>query len=223
MESRLPPILKYALLKRAAFGLLAAYSLTVSVLLIFYCRPRFEVLLQDESGTRRVSDEQEIAPREQFHLIQKYLPLAYRYSATTYGVRIEAAKRMMASELREAKSEEFDRIAGKLKGLSLIQCYDPSPGKFDIRYVDANTWEVDLEIHVIEGLKERVVPIRVSLQLARRRRTFDNFNAWEVKSYAETQGQDTFKTTADPSVCGERNLPDYALDSSALAHGGGNG
>ena len=59
----------------------------------------------------------------------------------------------MAVPLWDAKRDEFERISATLKGHRLLQCYDPTPGKFDIRFVDGNAWEVDLEMHVIEGLK----------------------------------------------------------------------
>lgn len=202
---KLPPILKYAVLKKLFVGLLLAYSITVSVLLILN-RPKFVLLIQDEDGIREVVNEKQNERVEQFSLVKKYLPLAYRYNASNFGQRIETAKKLMSPALKEERKSEFERIASAIRGRDLVECYDPTPGKFDIRYVDGDSWEVDLEMHVVEGLKERIVPLRLNMKLQKRERTVENWNAWEIKSYEEKQGEEIIRTAERPGICVDQQL-----------------
>lgn len=199
MELNLKPIFKYSYLKRLSFGILLVWAVSVSCVLILN-RPQFVILLQDQTGIRRVPDEAENQQAEQLAFVKDFAAMLYRYSSTTYSSRVERAKQLMASELRDSRKLEFERVSEKLKANELVQCFSRERGKFDIRFLDKDTYELDLQVHDISGLVEEVTPLKVELRLQKRNRTIDNWNAWEVKSYDEHQGQSTQISSAGSTV-----------------------
>jgi len=155
---------------------------TVSTVLALRNRSTVSVIGIDDQGTRLIlAKDDKLLVTEKRNFIKSYLFYAYNFSHLDYDSRISRAGDFMAESLWSEKREEFSKISKKIKSSNLSQ----EATIADIREVDSDTYEVDLNITIRERLKTTRISYRVELRLHQRRRSTQNPYPYEVIRYDE--------------------------------------
>lgn len=171
----------FVCIKRASVVGLIGWSITATILLL---RNKPQVLLVgiDQNGTRLITNEDDrLLKTERINFVKRYLAFAYSYSSTDYDSRVSTAGDMMAPKLWEEKKQEFLKISEGLKNEELSQ----KTKVIEIREIDPENFEADLDINVKSRLKEVTRKLRLQLKLKKSSRNRENPYPFEVESYDE--------------------------------------
>ena len=170
-----------SLLKFVSIIGLMGYCLIASVLLL---RPRAEPILIgiDSYGTRVIrSLDDRLIKQEKENFLKKYLTLQYNYDSENFESRISEAGDLMSKEFWIIKNPEFLKLSERLRQESLKQTALIQ----DIREIDPETYQADIEIHVHNKLKQSSVKLRIDLKISRNQRSEVNPYPYEVVSHDE--------------------------------------
>lgn len=181
MIRSLKPVSLFLITKRLLFVVILTWAVVASVLAF---RNQTHVLLVgiDPYGVRLItSNDDRLLRIEKENFVKRFLVYLYTYSGTEFEKRISLAGDMMALKLWEEKTPEFKSIAAKLPGQELSQAGTLK----ELRSVDAETFEADLELLTKNRLQEARTKVRVELKIRAVSRTAQNPYAYEVESYVE--------------------------------------
>ena len=170
-------------LKIGGIGVLVLYAVTLTVM-CFKLTPKTLIIAIEPTGTRVVSSDTDRALRlEKESFLRRFVTLLYAFDSTSFDQRVSSAGDLMAAELWKQKQDEFSKLSGKMKTDELSQ----SVKLLDLREVDSENYQVDIELKVNHKLQETPVKLRVDIKIRKRKqRTEENAYDMEVVNYVET-------------------------------------
>ncbi len=181
MIKAIPKITQYIWIKRIGFFGIVLYGLVTTGLLV-RLDPKPLVIGIDPYGTRVITGEKDpILKAEKENFLKRFLIYLYNFDETNFDDRVSLVGDSMNGKLWDRRKTEFLNVSTRLKQEPLTQ-----KGKIvDLREVDENHFEADLEIHIQSRLRENNVKMRVALEIVSSPRSSSKPYPWEVFNYEE--------------------------------------
>ncbi len=181
MIQNLRPRSLYQCMKGILIAGVTGWALIATILLLKF-QPQTLLIGIDQYGARLITTEDDRLLRvEKENFIKRYLHHAYTYTSQDFEGRMSQAGDLMTQHLWEEKKKEFSRIAREMKTQELTQTTTLQ----ELRQVDPENFEADLQIKTKTRLQEATTRLRVGLKIKRTTRTKQNPYPYEVESYAE--------------------------------------
>ena len=169
------------LIKRALIFVLFVYA-TVITGLCLKLKPETVIIAVEDSGTRVVTNENDAAlKKERENFLKKFVSLIYMYDATTFRPRISQAGDLMEKKLWQKHEDEFLKLSERLSTDELTQ----KVKILDLREIDPESYQADLEISVVRKLEEKKGRVTVELKVQKSKRQLLNPYDMEVTDYVE--------------------------------------
>lgn len=170
------------ILKRTIIFGLAAYS-AIATVMVLKMEPKTIIIAVEPTGTRIVdsnSDKALESERESF--VRRFVGLLYSYDSSNFDERVSSAGDLMTAPLWAAKKGDFLGLSHRIKSSEIVQ----SVKLRDLRELDPQHYQADLEIKVKRRLEEGVAKIRLDLTVNPTKRAYANPYDMEVADYVET-------------------------------------
>lgn len=181
MILKFKPVSQLSFMKKVSVISITAWA-ALSTILLLRLQPRVVLIGIDSYGARVITKETDRLLRlERENFIKKYLTYSYSYSSTNYDERTSLAGDMMASRLWNEKKKEFTQISENLRKIELVQ----ESKILELREVDLENFEADLELKVRSKLQEATTKLRVEIKINKAKRTEESPYQYEVESYGE--------------------------------------
>ena len=145
--------------------------------------PKTMIIAIEPTGTRVVSSDTDRAYRlEKEMFLRRFVLLLYAYDSSSFDSRISTAGDLMSSDLWKQKQEYYLKISSQMKTDEISQTVKI----IDLREVDSENYQADIEIRVNHKLQETVTKLRTDFKIRKRKqRTEENAYDMEVVNYAE--------------------------------------
>ena len=176
------PISCFSILKSTLLLSLLLYSLVCTVAIV-RMRPTTLVIGIDSYGTRIIETKDDRLIRlERHNFVKTFLTQMYNYnSAESFNKSVSSAGDLMSSETWKRREHEFNQMVESLKGNEVQQVADLE----DLREIDPVSYEADLKLTIKTKLNEKIVKVRVVMNLKPVSRTTINPYPWEISVYEE--------------------------------------
>jgi hypothetical protein len=169
-------------MKLVTAGIVGLWLVVSSVLLVRN-EPKTVLIGIDQYGTRVIAQEDDrLLLLERGNFVKRFLSLAYTYNSTDFEDKITAASDMMSEDLWKERRSDFLRLKERLSKDELLQ----RAKVLEIREIDKESFEADLELTTSSGMKKASTKLRIEIRLKKVRRTTPNPYPFEVQSYVET-------------------------------------
>jgi len=168
-------------LKMVLVIVLGVYS-AVTTLCLVKVKPKTILIGIENNATRIIgSNDDRLLRLEKQAFLKQFIRTLYNYDESSYKEKVSLAGDLMSDQLWKGEKPKFEEISKKLEGKEITQ----EVRILDLREIDLDQYEADLELKVKDRLTEVTPKIKVKITINEHRRSDLNPYPYEVEHYDE--------------------------------------
>jgi hypothetical protein len=181
MLQNFKPISVFQIGKTIIVGLLVVYAAGISFALV-KMMPQNIIIGIDPYGTRIIeTSDDRLIRLERHNFIKLFIRRLYTFESESLSKSLSDAGDMMSLELWNKKESDYQKLLEELKSSPFQQISKIE----DLREIDPNTYQADLELIIKKNLEEKRMRIRLSVVIVTANRSLKNPYPYQVETYDE--------------------------------------
>ena len=177
------PIYQGVVMKWALFLALSGWAVTASFIAMNQKPERYLITLDEGVPTLVGTDKEKTLIKEKWKFVKRFFFLYYNYDAGNFDERVGEASNMIANSLLP---KEMPKVAEVRKLVLEDSTFNQKIQKFH-RIVEPTNghFEAQFELYTRQEFKEKVTPLKVTLDISKHEETDRNQWAYEVAQISE--------------------------------------
>jgi hypothetical protein len=180
---KISPIYQELLLKWALFLALTGWALTATFFALHQKPERYLITLNEGVPTLVGSDQEKLLIQQKWKFVKRFFFLYYNYDAGNFDERVGEASNFIAHSLLP---KEMPKVVEVRKLVLEDSTFNQKIQKFQrIMEVTPGRFEAQFELYTRQGFKEKITPLKVTLEITHHEETDRNPWAFEVTGISE--------------------------------------